>query len=252
MTRFRIWLDGFGLQDIDPSIHIIDVQEHTPQQALTTAAKAAGDGLHVLHRCRESLSVEIRFAIREQHPARRSAILQKIKAWARQGGSLSAGHRPDLRLMVIPGQLSNFSSLRWTEPLALIFTACHVPYWEDAHPTQAIASPASLYLPGDTPAAPMDLCWRSSRSGQLTLTITTPLSSITFRDVQFTAKQELLISHDAGVLTATLDDTDLLPHRTPESSDDLLLPCGQTSTVSVTANGEAVQGCTLIARGRWL
>lgn len=252
MTRFRIWLDGLGLQDIDPSIRIIDVQEHTPQQAQTTAAKAAGDGLHVLHRRRESLSVEIRFAIRDQHPDRRSAILQKVKAWASQGGSLSVSHRPGLRLMVIPGQLSNFSSLRWTENLALTFTACHVPYWEDAHPTQATVSPAALFLPGDAPAAPMDLRWRSSLSGQLALTITTPLSSITFRNVQVTADQELLISHDAGVLTATLDGTDLLPHRTPESSDDLLLPCGQTSTVSVTANGEAVQGCTLIARGRWL
>lgn len=252
MTRFRIWLDGLGLQDIDPSIHIIDVQEHTPQQALATAARAVGDGLHVLRRSRESLSVAICFAIREQRPSRRSAILQKIKAWSRQGGSLTVSHRPGLRLMVAPGQLSNFSSLRWTETLTLTFTARRVPYWEDAHPTQATASPASLFLPGDAPAAPLDLRWRSSLSGQLTLTVTTPLSSITFSNVQVTAEQELLISHEAGVLTATLDGADILPYRTPKSSDDLMLPCGQISTVSVTANGEAVHGCALIARGRWL
>lgn len=252
MTRYRVWLDDLGLQDIDPSIYIIDVQEHAPHQGLTTAAKAAGDGLHVLHRSRESLSVELRFTIREQRPARRSAILQRVKAWARQGGSLAVGHRPGLRLMVGPGQLSNFSSLRWTETLTLTFTAYHVPYWEDAHPTQATASPATLFLPGDAPAAPVDLRWRSSLSGLLTLTITTSLSNITLRDVSVTAEQELLISHDTGVLTATLDGVDILPLRTPESSDDLLLPCGKTSTVTVTANNEAVQGCTLIARGRWL
>ena len=252
MTRFRIWLDDLGLQDIDPSIHIIDVQEHAPQQALTTAARASGDGLHVLHQSRESLTVAVRFAIREQRPTRRSAILQRIKLWAQQGGSLAVGHRPGLRLMVAPGQLSNFSSLRWTEALTLTFTAYHVPYWEDVHPTQATASPALLFLPGDAPAAPMDLRWRTSLSGQLALTITTPLSSITFRDMQVGADQELFLSHDAGVLTATLDGVDIRPHRTPESSDDLLLPCGQSSNVTVTANGEAVQGCTLIARGRWL
>lgn len=252
MTRYHVWLNGLGLQDIDPAIFITDVQEHAPEPLLTTAPRAQGDGLHILRRSRQSLSVAVRFAVREYQPARRSAILQKIRAWALQGGSLTTGDRPGQRLCVDPAELpSAHSTLRWTEELTLLFTARSLPYWEEASPTQAI-TPATLMLPGDAPSAPMELHWCCTATAAVVLTITTPLSTMTFIDLPAVTGQELVITHASGVLTAFIGETDVLPCRTPESSDDLLLPCGVASAVTVTVDGAAAQGCTVSARGRWL
>lgn len=252
MTRNNVWLDGLSLQAIDPAIFITDVQEHEPEQQVITAARAAGEGQHLLRQTRQCLSVTIRFAIREQHVARRSAVLQKVKAWCRQGGFLSISQRPGLRLCVSPGRLNTLSALRWTEELTLTFTAHHTPWWEEAFPTQITLPKSSLNLPGDASSAPMDLRWVCSFSGTVDLCVSTPLSAITFSGLSITKKQELLLTHREGVLVATLDGTDILPYRTPESSDDLLLVCGDTNAVAVTVNGETAAGCILSARGRWL
>ena len=250
MTRYKVWLDQQGLQDLDPAIHIIDLQEQPPSQLLSTAARAQGDCVFLARRTRQSLSVTVRFAIREPRPARRQAILQKVRTWA-QGSYLSTGDRPQQRLKVQAENLPTLSSaLQWTDALSITFTAYEAPFWEDAQPTTSATS--TLYLPGDAPAAPVDMRWVCSSNTPAEVTIATPLSSITFRDLPLKAGQELVISHESGVLTATIDGADVLPSRTPESSDDLLLPCGQTSTVTVTADGVEASGCIFSARGRWL
>ena len=250
MTRYKVWLDQQGLHDIDPAICILDLQEQPPSQLLSTAARAEGDGVFLARRVRQSLSVTVRFAIREPHPARRQAILQKVRTWA-QGSVLSTGDRPQQRLKVQAESLPTLSSaLKWTDALSLTFTAYEVPFWEDAQPTTSTVP--TFYLPGDAPAAPLDMRWSSAISTPHVVTITTPMSSITFRDLPLHAGQELTISHETGVLTATIDGADVLTHRTPESSDDLLLPCGQANTVTVTADGTDVSGSIFYARGRWL
>lgn len=251
MTRYHVWLNGLGLQDIDPTVYITDVQEYAPEPLLTTAPRALGDGLHVLRQSRQSLSVAVRFALREYQPARRSAILQKIRGWAAQGGSLTTSQRPGQRLMVDPAALPAHSALRWTEELTLLFTARIAPYWEEAYPVQS-SVPITLTLPGDAPAAPMELRWPCTATASADMTITTPLSSLSFHALPAIVGQELVISHKAGVLTAFIGETDVLPCRTPESSDDLLLPCGTPALVSVKVNGADAQGCTVSARGRWL
>lgn len=251
MTRYQVWLDQQGLQDIDPAIFITDIQEQPPSQLLSTAARAQGDGVFLARRNRQSLSVTVRFAIREPSPARRQAVLQKVRAWAQQGSFLSTSDRPLQRLKVQAENLPTLqSALKWTDALSITFTAYEAPFWEDSQPTTATAS--SLYLPGDAPSAPMDMRWVCNSAAPDVVTMATPLSSITFRGLPLKAGQELVISHESGILTATIDGADVLPCRTPESSDDLLLPCGQTSTVTLTADGQAATGCTFTARGRWL
>lgn len=253
MTRYNVWLDQLGLQDIDPAIYITDVQEQPSSQLFTTAARAGGDGLFLTRRARQSLSVTVCFAIRETRPERRQAILQKVRAWAQQGSYLSTSDRPHQRLRVEPEVLPALqSALKWTEALSLTFTAYTAPYWEEDVPATATSAHPMLTLPGDAASAPLDLRWPCTATETGTLTITTPMSGITFQDVPLAAGQELIISHESGWLTATLGGVDVLPFRTPDSSDDLLLPCGQTSTVSFTLNGAAAEGCTFSARGRWL
>lgn len=250
MTRYKVWLDQQGLQDLDPAICIIDLQEQPPSQLLSTAARAQGDGVFLARRARQSLSVTVRFAIREPHPARRQAILHKVRTWA-QGSYLTTSDRPQQRLKVQAESLPTLqSALKWTDALSITFTAYETPFWEDAQPTASATS--TLYLPGDAPSAPVDVRWLCAADAPDEVTIATPLSRLTFCGLPLHAGQELVISHESGTLTATIDGADVLPHRTPESSDDLLLPCGQTSTVTLTADGAAASSCIFSARGRWL
>lgn len=244
MSRYDVWLNGRALHGLDPCLCITDMQELPPQQLLTTAARALGDGVHVLRQARQRLSVEVRFVIRAYAPARRKAVLQLVQAWAGSGGVLTLGDRPGQQLKVIVQELPQLqSALRWTEELSLTFTACQCPYWEQRIPTQF--TPGAVTLPGNGPNAPVDFQW-TSPGGVASFRAETPLSRLVL-ELPTTTGQVLTLTHQAGVPVMALDGVDVLPYRTPDSSDDLLLPCGCASTISVTEGD-----CTLWARGRWL
>lgn len=251
MTPYQVWLNGLSLQDVDPSIRITDVQELAPSQLTATAPMAEGDGLRLLRRARQSLSVAVCLTIREYSMARRKAALAAVLAWAHPGGWLTLGDRPDQRLNVVAETLPTLqSSLRWTETLTLRFTAYETPFWEETIPTHILPD-RRVHLPGNGPAAPVDFCW-TTPGGNVSLCVQTPLSRIQLDDLPTGAGQKLMLTHTEGVPVLTLDGKDVLAYRTAESSDDLLLPSGKISTVEVTVNGASVQSFTLTARGRWL
>lgn len=253
MTRYNVWLDGLGLQDIDPAIYITDIQEHAPAQLISTSALASGSGMHVTRQNRQSLTVTVLFAIRARDPVRRKTVMQAIRHWA-GGRYLTLNDRTGQRLAVETRNLPAIqSALRWTDTCSVSFTAYAVPFWEEASPVQSSAASPVLTPAGDAPSCPMDIRWRSTLSASAaTLTVTTPLSSITFDNLPIASGQELVITHEQGVLSATVSGADVLPFRTPDSSDDLLLACGQANSVTIRVNGSAAQNYTLSARGRWL
>lgn len=251
MTQYQVWLNGLSLQDVDPSIRITDVQELAPSQLTATTAMAMGDGLRLLRRNRQSMSVAVCLIIREYSMSRRKAALAAVLAWARQGGWLSLGDRPGQRLNVIADALPSLTSaLRWTEILTLRFTAYEAPFWEEAAPT-CILPGRKVHLPGNGPAAPVDFCWETP-GGNVSLCIQTPLSRIHLDSLPTSPGQQLGMAHMGGVPIITLDGKDMLVYRTADSSDDLLLASGETSIVEATANGAPIQNITLMARGRWL
>jgi len=251
MKRYQVWLDGQSLHNIDPSIRILDVQEHTPATRLDAVPRAMGDGLHATHSHREALRVTVTFVIREPKPLRRKSTMQKIRAWAQAGGMMQLNDRAGQRLSVEAEALPSIqSALKWTEPCTVTFIARAVPYWEESFPVETTAT--ALTPPGDAPTCPVDLRWTSQHSGAITLSVETPLSRVVFSGMPVSPGQELLIAHLQGVLVATLDGQDVLSYRTPESSDDLLITCGRRNSISVTVDGEAATGYTLSARGRWL
>lgn len=251
MTPYQVWLNGLSLQDVNPSIRITDVQELAPSQLTTTAAMAAGDGLRLLRHARQSLSVAVCLTIREYSMTRRKEALAAVLAWARPGGWLTLGDRPGQRLNVVAQVLPSLqSAMRWTDALTLRFTAYEVPFWEESIPTHILPG-RRIHLPGNGPAAPVDFCW-TAPGGSVSLRVQTPLSCIQLDSLPTAAGQKLMLTHAGGVPIITLDGKDVLAYRTADSSDDLLLPSGETSTVEVTANGAPTQGFTLTARGRWL
>lgn len=249
MTRHQVWLNGRALHSMNPAIRITDVQELPPVQFVSALQRASGDGMHLLRQARQSLSVEVRFVIREYATEKRMAALQQVLTWAQPGGILTLGDRPRQRLLVTAAQLPTLqSALRWTEELSLLFTAYHGPYWEDAFPTSF--TPGTLRLPGNGPAASVDFRWLTL-GGSVQFCAETPLSRLCL-NLSCAENQELLLTHLNGIPLLTLNGQDVLACRTPDSSDDLLLPCGTACTVRITANGQPAEGCTLSARGRWL
>lgn len=43
-TRYSVWMDGKGPQDIDPTIYITDIKEKQPKQNMVTASQGLRGG----------------------------------------------------------------------------------------------------------------------------------------------------------------------------------------------------------------
>ena len=148
ITRYGVWIDGQGLQDIAPAIYITDIIEEAPDEPFETAPLSGYEGSRITSRARRSLMVTVHFAIREYDVMRRRGILQKVREWAQDGGLTTSEHQ-DQRLRVVCTGLPVISSAqKWTEQLAVQFTAFALPYWQDMYPVTASGggTNGTLYL----------------------------------------------------------------------------------------------------------
>lgn len=242
MTRYSAWLDGIPLHEIDPTIYILDIQEEPAQMDVSTAAKAGGSGRFVVTRQRQTLSVTISFAIREYDVTRRKDIMQKIIAWAKGGKYLSINDRPGQRLRVEVDTLPTITSaLRWTQELAVTFTAYAFPFWENEElDTITTSGMTSMLVDGDADSAPVDVTIEPTTNN---VSVTVGKTKIALTNVTSAVE----ISHgDNGILRIMSNGASILSKRTPESSDDLLAVPGQENTF-------AASGCvaTFRIRGVW-
>lgn len=252
MTRYRVWLDGLGLHDLDPSLIITDVCESTPRMQVHTAARAQGDGLICTRRTRQSLSVTVRFLIREYDPARRQAVLQKLHAWVK-GSCLTFSHRPGQELLVTLDAFPTVTSaLKWTEELSITFTAYALPYWRSTEPTTlTTTSSAAMMVEGTAPLAPVDVTVTTGGTGTTSnLTVQAGGNSITLAGLSLVPGATVLFTHDEqGLLHITSGGASLLDRRTPASADDLLVTPGQSNPVACSANQPLT--ATFAVKGVW-
>ena len=248
-TRYEVFLDGTPLSAVDPAIHVTDVEECAPEEALRTAARLGGSGMQLLSRRRESLSVRVSFMIREYDPARRKAVLGEVLAWA-AGACLTLEDRPGQRLRVVcttPPALQ--SALRWTDELQMVFTAYAFPFWESEAPVTARATggSGSVLL---RPAGTAESCVLQARlvnrgSGALTCaTISAGGQRMAFEGMQIAPGESLTMLLRGGLLTLPV------AFRTPDSADEIRLPQRQSSTVTFTAD-QSVEA-EFFVRGVWL
>ena len=252
LTRYRVWLNGQGLHDIDPTIIITDVQESKPEESVTTVGVGVRDGLRILNRRRDSLSVGIRFELREYDTARRKAIYDKIVSWACDG-VLTISDRPEQQLRVACDEVPTVSSaLRWTSALTIIFTAYTQPYWEEVHPVTAVYTGSNgtvtIRPMGNMPCMLEADVYNTSGGTINTLTISANGSAFSFASLGLAAGATLAIAYEDGILSAKIGAKSVLSARTEASSDDIELSA-QTNTVAIQAGGNVK--VTIKARGRW-
>ena len=254
LTRYACAINGQGLQDIDPTIYITDIQESAPKIKATTANNAFYDGLHLTRMQRQSLAVSVTFCVREYDTARRKAVAEMACEWARDGW-LTINDRPDQRLYVVCDKLPVIpSSLKWTDALTIGFTAYALPYWQAAYPAVATYTGTNGSV-SIAPAGNRD-CYLEAEieatGGTVnTLTISVGGGTFSFSGLGLAKGQKLSIGYDDDrhLQYMRIGNASVLSKRTAASSDDLMLHPRKQNAVTITAN-TAVRA-NIKARGLW-
>lgn len=237
ITRYSAWLDGEGLQDIDKTIIILDIQEQLPQSRIQTAGWAAGrDGTRFIRETTLTRSVTIRLQVREYDVTRRKTITSDVAAWAAKGGYLTINDRPGQRLKVRCSSMPVVASaLKWTDTLVITLTAYEWPYWEDESTHSATLSgdtyaALDLYVPGNGRYA-----WLSgnlSFAGTATVRVAVGEQYIEMNNVT----GGMAWGYEDGILyIRDGSGASVLAHRTPGSSDDLKVFPGKANSIEITS-----------------
>ena len=255
-TRYDVYMDNLPLDAVDPAIYVTDVQETPVSYDATTLQRAKGDGLRVLRRLRDSKQVRVSFMVRETDVDRRRDMIQRAAAWAMGGRYLSLGDRPGQRLRVVCDTLPSVTSaLRWTQDLIMVFTAYAMPYWEADTPIRASftgkSGTAAIRQAGTAPCFLEADIANTSGATLTSLSLTADGQKMAFSGLALGAGKTLKIYYDENwILRAEVDGASVLAQRTEDSADDLILPPGRSTTVTIEAS-HAVS-VTLKARGLWL
>ena len=249
MTIHDCALNGESLSWLDERICVLDVREDAPRLRLPVFPLPRGG--QSLSPIRESLTVRVTFALHEEDPTRRWALLGLIRAWATPGGVLTLDARPDQQLTVVCTELPAMAAEDWTAPLTLQFTTTCCPYWEAAEPTRLTGSGTmTLTLPGASADAPVSVTVTNEGSSTVTrLNLQCGSTYIIFEDIALPAGGQCFIDVRDGLLSATINGESILPNRTPGSDDLLLAPCGKSCTVA--ASSAQPLHAAFTARGRY-
>lgn len=243
-SRVRVWLNGDGLQDIDPAVIIRDVSYQSPQIATQTVAHARYNGSRVTRQRMDSSTVQITFEIHEYSPTIRQSIAERVTAWAMSGGVLTTDDRPERRLHVVCTEPPSIqSALKWTDVLSVGFTAFDNPFWEDVTPTTLLLSGSSgsgqMFGPGTAADPFVEADVKPASSTLTSVTMTAGSTSIALSSISIPSGKTLAIYYDdRQTLHIERKDTgaSLISKRSAASSDDLMIPRGKFSTLSYTAN----------------
>ena len=214
ITRCMCALNGQGLQDIDPTIIVTDIQESVPLSAFSTAANVRRDGTRLLR-------------------TRRKAVAVRVCDWAREG-FLTVGDRPGQRLYAVCDSLPVIpSALRWTDRLTVEFTAFALPYWQDVSPARAAfqgTAGKTVLIPGGT--APCFLEAEIEAEGPvngLTVAVNGSMFRFTGLALQRGDKTQRQFMRIGG--------RSVLMCRAADSADDLTLLPRTRNEIAVTADG---------------
>lgn len=256
-------LRGLDPRDIDPCLILTDVIEHPPELDRRTLTLLGRDGARVTKTRLRALSVSARFELHEPDPARRRHLCRELARWAVPGGLLTLGDRPGQRLRVTcDAPPVTGSTLGWTQPVTVRFTAWEAPWWEDETAvTAASAAPAAsgtltLRPTGDLPT-PLEATVRNASGAVLdAVTLSCGGQAMTLTGLGMAPGETLTLDHDDRALTRLVIRAadgvtrSALPLRTAESADEILLAPRQSSEIRYAAGGPVTASVT--ARGRWL
>ena len=284
MSLFDVTIGSVALSTLSDKIYIRDIIEEPYEEEIFKASKAYYAGQRVSKKVRRALSVRVVFVVRERNPQKRAEIFDSIASWAESDRTLYVNYRTITRVtesgytytegrrlsrVVVTEPPAITSANKWTQDVAITFTAFDMPYWEDeskymysfAANTLDIFSryqySGNIYNRG-TAESPVTMRITNDSSSQLqSMNIRCGNSWFYFEklDIDPGAGLEIDYDSDSGILQILERRSDGLlggnkmPCRTAESQDDLMISPGAVS-VQVSAN-VAVSGY-FYCRGRYL
>ncbi len=252
--RFDASMNGVSLASIDPEIILCDVRQQAPRVKTDLFERAARAGQRVTSRRRQSLTVELVFAVRIYSMAMRDRVMSQVAKWAGDGGWLTVSNRPGQRLRVQVEEAPTVqSSLKWTEEIVLRMTAYERPYWEDAYPVvSTITSNGTIRPSGTLRDAYVECRVTNKGTGTLTsFTATCGTTHMTIRGLSLAPDKTAVIAYtDDDLLVIREDGVSALDKRTADSDDDLIAITREINTINITADQD-VQA-VFSSRGRYL
>lgn len=284
MSLFDVTIGSVALSTLSDKIYIRDIIEEPYEEEIFKASKAYYAGQRVSKKVRRALSVRVVFVVRERNPQKRAEIFDSIASWAESDRTLYVNYRTITRVtesgytytegrrlsrVVVTEPPAITSANKWTQDVAITFTAFDVPYWEDESKYMYSFSANTLdifsryqysgniYNRG-TAESPVTMRITNDSSSQLqSMNIRCGNSWFYFEnlDIDPGAGLEIDYDSDSGILQILERRSDGLlgankmPCRTAESQDDLMISPGAVS-VQVSAN-VAVSGY-FYCRGRYL
>ena len=256
-SRFNAKLAGAKLLEYIPELRVLDISYTPATISDSTFEFAYKSGGVVTDRKYSGAKVAIDVEIHEYDPVNRNAVCQKLLSWATAGGRLETSDRVGQYLMVLCTNAPSIASaLRWTDKVTVELSAVEKPFWtENSAQTLRITSSGNITVNGCVSEAPVKATITSgnttnSGTAFTSLKVNCGSTSITLSGINVAKNKSILIDYDSyGFLTIKASDgTNLMPYRT--GSDELLLPCGKRSSVSVSSNTAVT--CVLEVRGFWL
>lgn len=254
MSRYSVWLNDRGLNEISPDIVITDIAYTPSSPAFTGNRIAAADGqMSGKDGYIGPNKVTVSFMVRAYNTQERQEIVQDIVKWTANGGWLKTSDRPGQRMYVQPSKYPAVSSVQgWTDNLTAEFTAFDYPFWQDESPktvTLNAGDEEEIFVPGfrktyvEATIVPSET--------MTNFTIECGDTYIEIDDISIPAEQEIVLAYtdDHHILKIESNGVSLLDKRTPESNDDLLLAPGP-GTVNFDSVTSAV--CTVFVRGVYL
>lgn len=269
---FEATLGGVAFSSLAEELLLLDIVE-TPIEMQTETMQLAfrAGSVRTMHR-RKSLEVELRYMIRTQDIARRSAVRNLVAGWAEKGGTLKVNTRPDMRLVQVktstPPSLG--SSAKWTDELTVTFVCYGLPYWQSATTDkiniQTTYNAATnlhgyhgIFHPiGNAESVPLTAMLQNTGSGSLTnIEIAAGETFVELVGIDIPAGGTIVVTMDENSLFnivhfESTGGISLLPYRTADSSDELRLKYQEYGDSSIAVYADAPITGNITVRRLWV
>lgn len=259
-TKVQVALNGAQLHEIDESVIVQQVIEQAPTLKRATIASGTHVGQLPTTLDRLSLDVQVVFSLRgKDDRAKRMQTLQRIAAWATDGGWLTVNYRTGERLRVECDALPNVGDIKkWNGTYTLTFRAYAVPYWQQTAANESTASAASGSVTlsrGGNAEAPLLFSYKNTGSADVNaVTVTCAGQKIALSGLALKPGETVALEYDdrrnmqsiriAGGSAAR----DARPYRSADSSDDIML---RAASNAVGYSASAAGQWTFRTFGRW-
>lgn len=246
LTR-RVALNGKQLDTVDDRIVISSVEPADGRENISAVDAASGYGQRVTGNRRSTLDMVVKFRILEHGHTKnglqgRAEVLEKVNAWAADGGVLTVNYKPERRLNVILAQAPGEGSLwDYTKEFTITFRAYAIPYWEQENANSIVIGGSAATGSG---TAVIDGSAKTQVNAQLynnsgkeinTATVKVGSNTMEFSALALAGGETLVIDHTSnGLVRIRIRNTvggyrSAMAARSTSSANDFMVSPGNTA-----------------------